>query len=119
VTTWWPTTWGSLAPGDLIQAPNGTEWTVGAALVSDGAGEWCISSGRKSVWSPHREDEPVSAARPPVARDPQEFAHAETLLGHLRMSFGDVELLQPSDTGPANGPRWLGCGQRGRCVCRR
>ena len=118
-TTWWPTTWGKLAPGDAIQAPNGSEWRVASALEYGDVGEWLITSGSKSLWSPHRLDEPVSAARPPVGRDPQEFARAEVLLGRLRMAFGDVEPLQPTDTGPVDAPRWLGCGQRGRCVCRR
>jgi hypothetical protein len=119
--TWWPTTWGRLAPGDLIQAPDGSAWTVGPALVSDGAGEWCISSERGTAWTPHREDEPVSAARPAVdAQHASLLALAsdpEVILGRLRLAFGEVEAVPLNDTGVRTGVKWLGCG-RERCVCR-
>jgi hypothetical protein len=117
--TWWPAKWGYLGPGDLVQAPDGSAWTVTAALqVSANEGEWCITNGRASAWTAHRMDEPVNAQRPAAAREPDELARGEAVLGRLRMAFGEVEVLQASDIGPADGARWLRCGRRGKCVCR-
>lgn len=68
--TFWPTTWGRLAAGDLVQAPDGSTWKIGAAIQYDGSGEWLIEHPeRGSVWTTKRDEEPVTAARPPASAD--------------------------------------------------
>lgn len=113
---WWPTTWGRLAPGDEVQAPDGSTWTVYSAITSDGAGEWCLWGGAGSAWSPHREDEPVTARRPP-ARVVQ-FGDLDTdlFVGSLRAVLGEVEPIAPELPRPG-AKRWLLCG-REVCTCR-
>jgi hypothetical protein len=111
---WWSTTWGRLAPGDEVQAPDGSAWTVGAAIISDGAGEWCISSERGAVWTPHREGDPVTARRPTMpALEPGAFSRALALLGS---TFGDVAEVTEAPAKPGAG-RWLLCGGT-VCRCR-
>lgn len=114
---WWPTTWGRLAPGDEIQAPDGSPWTVGASLSSDGEGEWNISNPQRgSVWTPHREDEPVNARRPELVGG--EAVDAEVMLGRLRAVFGNVEPMSPDAAERPGVGRWVACGAR-VCRCRR
>lgn len=65
----WTVTWGQLAPGDLVRAPNDTVWTVRAAIVCDGDGEWCLVGDAGAViWTPHRGAGEVMAARPAAPR---------------------------------------------------
>lgn len=61
----WEVTWGQLAPGDEIQAPDGTVWTVGAAIISGGRGEWQISNSQLEVhlWTEQPEGGKVLARR--------------------------------------------------------
>lgn len=64
---WWPTTWGALLPGDVVQAPtDGSPWHVIAAVVHDGGTEYCIRPpGReRSQWILMANDVPVMADRP-------------------------------------------------------
>lgn len=64
VLKFWETTWGKLAPGDYVKAPNGSIWRIHAAIVSDGAGEWClVAPGLPTLWSPQKEAGTVMAAR--------------------------------------------------------
>jgi hypothetical protein len=113
---WWPTTWDKLAPGDEIQAPDGSAGEVLGALIIAEGGEWQIRHPERGiVWTPHDPGDPVSARRPDRAGPD---VNAEATLGRLRMAFGEVEVLQRDDTGPVDGPRWLRCGQRGKCACR-
>jgi hypothetical protein len=81
----WPVTWGQLAPGDLIQAPNGSVWKVGAAIICDGRGEWEISNPELGhMWTEQREDTPVQATRPYQPPTPlATIKAAEALLGDL------------------------------------
>lgn len=112
---WWATTWGRLAPGDEIQAPDGSVWLVGPAIVSDGAGEWLISSELGYVWTPQRQDAPVTARRPDGSGlEPD----AELALGKLRAILGDVEPVPPATLDRPGAGRWVGCGAR-ECRCRR
>lgn len=61
----WPVTWRQLAPGDYIQAPNGSVWLVGAAIICDGKGEWNISNPELgNLWTEQRESDSVMANRP-------------------------------------------------------
>jgi hypothetical protein len=67
----WPVTWGALAPGDFIQAPNGSVWLVGAAIICDGKGEWEISNPELGhLWTEQRESDAVMANRPYTAPTP-------------------------------------------------
>ena len=82
----WETTWGQLAPGDEIQAPDGTIWTVGAAIICDGRGEWEISNPQLKVhlWTEQPENGKVSARRPFTSPVPlAHVKHAEALLADL------------------------------------
>lgn len=65
-TKFWSVTWGQLAPGDEIQAPDGTVWCVGAAITCDGWGEWEISNAALKVhlWTEQRERNTALARRP-------------------------------------------------------
>jgi hypothetical protein len=111
---WWSTTWGRLAPGDEVQAPDGSAWTVGSAIISDGAGEWCISGERGTVWTPHREDDPVTARRPTLPElAPGAFDRAMSLMEAI---LGPVAEVTEPPAKPGAG-RWLLCGGT-VCRCR-
>lgn len=113
---WWSTTWGRLAPGDEVRAPDGSVWTVGSAITSDGAGEWRITRPSESleVWTSHREDEPVTARRPDA---PDGAIDLPLMLGRLRAVLGDVEPVPISVLDRPGAGRWVGCGAR-ECRCR-
>jgi hypothetical protein len=87
VLKFWETTWGKLSPGDYVKAPNGSIWRVSAAIISDGAGEWClVAPGLPTLWTPQKEAGTVMAARGGVgAVNPFEMERAikllETVLG--------------------------------------
>lgn len=110
---WWPTTWGALRPGDDILAPDGSTWTVGPAIISDGAGEWRIMRDGLDVWTPHREDEPVQARRPKLAGD---VTDGSVILAKLRAALGDVEEVSHVEAPRPGAGRWLLCGRR-ECKC--
>lgn len=110
---WWATTWGRLAPGDEVRAPDGSVWAVGASITSDGAGEWRIVRDGRDVWTPHREDEPVTARRPHGAGHIS--PDAGLLLGRLRSVLGPVEEVLA--TAPPGANRWSACGRQ-VCTCR-
>lgn len=118
-SAWWPTIWGRLAPGDEVQAPDGSAWTVFSSITSDGAGEWCLWGDRGSVWSPHREDDPVTARRPVVrVRQLGDLdTDLETGMAVLRSVFGEVVSVPEVVAKPGAG-RWLLCGAV-VCRCRR
>lgn len=81
----WPVTWGQLAPGDYIQAPNGSVWLVGAAIICDGRGEWEISNPKLGhLWTEQRESDSVNANRPPTSPTPlATIKAAEALLADV------------------------------------
>ena len=82
----WEVTWGQLAPGDEIKAPDGTIWTVGAAIICDGRGEWEISNPQLKVhlWTEQRESHAVLARRPShPAIPPATVKAAEALLADI------------------------------------
>jgi hypothetical protein len=112
----WEKTWGDLAPGDFVQAPNGSAWKIGSAITHDGRGEWeLIGPKGETVWTEHAESDPVPAWR-------DRFAHAvgvdvEMARGLLRLELGAEEISKEAAKVGPNAPRWLGCGQR-VCRCR-
>lgn len=81
----WDVTWGALAPGDYIQAPNGSVWLVGSAIICDGRGEWEISNPDLGhLWTEQAESTPVKANRPYRAPlPPVELKYKEALLADL------------------------------------
>lgn len=81
----WEVTWGQLAPGDFIQAPNGSVWLVGSAIISDGRGEWEISNPELGhMWTEQSESTPVKANRPYSAPTPlRVIKEAEALLADV------------------------------------
>lgn len=109
---WWHTTWGALRPGDDILAPDGNAWTVGPAVVSDGAGEWLITHAGRSAWTPHAEGESIQARRYPVADDASRDARVVTLMG----AFGSLEEVAAVEPERPGAGRWLLCGRR-ECTC--
>lgn len=88
----WPTTWGRLIPADIVKAPDGSEWTVGASIEHDGTTEYLIEHPtRGAVWTTRAADEPVSAARPPAGD-----ADIEAAIGALRLGGFDVKVISSS-----------------------
>ena len=82
----WTTTWGKLAPGDQIKAPDGSIWTVGAAIIHDGRGEWEISNAQLGahMWTEQAEGGEVQAVRPWThPAPPAQVKYAEALLADL------------------------------------
>lgn len=72
---WWPATWSKLTVGDLVQAPDGSEWEINAIIEQRppwGVITWTRSMllrrGERLVWSDRPSDGEVSAQRPPGGR---------------------------------------------------
>lgn len=82
---WVLVTWGQLLPGDVVLAPNGTAWTVGASIdLGDGSPiDYQLILGGAWVWSPHDPAEPVQAWR---------FADAKPAGGAERLARGYLML---------------------------
>lgn len=112
----WDQTWGDLAPGDLVKAPDGSVWKVGAAIISGGRGEWeLLNPAGSTVWSEHAESDPVPAWRDRFAPGPR--VDVEMARGLLRLELGADEVSKEAAKVAPNAPRWIKCGQR-VCVCR-
>lgn len=82
----WEVTWGQLAPGDEIKAPDGTIWTVGSAITCDGSGEWEITNAqlKAHLWTMQKEKDKVLARRPSQpAIPPARIAAAKKLLADV------------------------------------
>lgn len=112
----WEKTWGDLAPGDFVKAPDGSVWVIGSAITLDGRGEWELINARgQSVWSGHAESDPVPAWRDRFAPDSR--VDIEMARGLLCLELGAEEISKEAAKVGPNAPRWLKCGQR-VCVCK-
>ncbi len=82
----WETNWRELAPGDEIQAKDGTVWLVGSAITFDGTGEWEISNAElgSHMWTEQSERATVLARRPSMhPSTPGHMKTAEALLTNI------------------------------------
>lgn len=92
--TFFSTTWSRLTAGDVVKAPDGSEWTIGAAIQYDGTGEWLIEHPTHgSVWTTKNDSDPVEAARPPASGGAGDEAAA---LAALRAAFPLMEVISRS-----------------------
>lgn len=92
---WWPTTWGRLAVGDEVQAPDGSAWRLEAGVGSDGVTEWRIAhtvDGGLS-WTERRDAEPINARRP-TPEPGWLYVDPGAVLELLRATFGDIEIIE-------------------------